>query len=106
MRGVALRVRCVWENTTQGRPRRPLAEFVELTVDGIDAVPVLVTKLAPGGAGRIDHYHPFHRYCRNDTGVCCWRGWVPRVPLGEPVSGAGKHGFPKRNPWHPPPFPQ
>ncbi len=50
--------------------------------------------------------HDRGRYCSHNTGLSCRRSWVPRVPLGEPVSEAGRHGFPKRNPWHPRPFPQ
>ncbi len=38
-RGVALRIRCAWENTTQGQPKTPLVDFVALTVDGQQVVP-------------------------------------------------------------------
>lgn len=56
-RGVALRVRCAWQNTTQGLPRSPLAELVKLTVDGAEVSPVLVAPKAPRGAAFADHYH-------------------------------------------------
>ncbi len=45
------------------------------------------------------------KYCCEDTGSISAglreRRWVPRVPSAEPVSGAARHGFSKRNPWHP-----
>ena len=56
-RGVALRVRCAWENTTQGMPKRPLAELVKLTLDGRDTAPKLVTRKGARGAAFADHYH-------------------------------------------------
>ena len=33
---MTLRVRCAWENTTQGLPKTPIVELVTLTVDGAD----------------------------------------------------------------------
>jgi hypothetical protein len=59
-RGVAVRVRCAWENTTQGQPKRPIAELVRLTVDGAEVRPELVERKRPKGAGLADHYHLFH----------------------------------------------
>jgi hypothetical protein len=59
-RGVTIRVRCAWENTTQGQPRQPIAELVKLVVDGSDASPTLVAKNRPAGAGLEDHYHQLH----------------------------------------------
>jgi prenyltransferase beta subunit len=32
-KGIALRVRCAWVNTTQGQPKTPLVDFVSLKVD-------------------------------------------------------------------------
>jgi hypothetical protein len=59
-KGVTIRVRCAWENTTQGQPKKPLAELVTLTVDGRDVTPTMVAKKRPTGAGLEDHYHLFH----------------------------------------------
>jgi hypothetical protein len=56
-KGKALRVRCAWENTTQGLPKKPIAEFVELQVDGKRTEPRLVTRKRPNGNGLADHYH-------------------------------------------------
>jgi prenyltransferase beta subunit len=58
--GVTIRVRCAWENTGQGMPKKPLAELVRLTVDGVAAEPKLATKKRPRGAGLADHYHHVH----------------------------------------------
>jgi hypothetical protein len=58
--GVMLRIRCAWENTTQGAPKKPITELIRLTVDGIEAFPTLVEKKKPQGAGLADHYHQLH----------------------------------------------
>lgn len=59
-RGINLRVRCAWENSTQGLLKQPLAELVKLTVDDREVVPELITKKAPRGALLADRYHQFH----------------------------------------------
>jgi hypothetical protein len=46
-RGINLRVRRAWSNTTQGQPKEPLAELVSLVVDGKRVEPVEQT--AAGG---------------------------------------------------------
>jgi hypothetical protein len=56
-RGVALRVRCAWENTNQGIAKTPITELVKLTVDGMEVVPVLVQKKK--GPGYADYYHQY-----------------------------------------------
>lgn len=56
-RGVNLRVRCAWTNTTQGRPRQPLVELVSLTLEGKALAPKLVTLTAAGSGSPLDHYH-------------------------------------------------
>jgi len=48
-KGVALRVRCAWENTPQGLLKQPIAEFVKLTVDDQEVRPSLVSKKRPNG---------------------------------------------------------
>lgn len=58
-RGVALRVRCAWENTAQGLPKSPLTELERLVVDGRDVQPSLVERRRANGQ-REDHYHLFH----------------------------------------------
>lgn len=58
--GVTLRVRCAWQNTTQGQPKTPLAELVSLTVDGSAVRPELVTRQRSGKKGLADHYHRVH----------------------------------------------
>lgn len=55
-RGAMLRVRCAWENTTQGQPKAPLAELVRLTVNGRAVTPTLVSPQRSNGS-RNDHYH-------------------------------------------------
>jgi hypothetical protein len=59
-KGVTIRVRCAWENTTQGQPKKPITELLTLTVDGKDVTPTLVAKKAANGRGFEDHYHAFH----------------------------------------------
>ena len=58
--GLAIRVRCAWENTTQGLPKKPLAELVKLTVDNQPVTPRFVAKKRPRGSGYLDHYHTIH----------------------------------------------
>ncbi len=58
--GVTIRVRCAWENTTQGQPKKPLTELVSLTVDGKDVTPTLVAKKAATGRVFEDHHHHYH----------------------------------------------
>jgi hypothetical protein len=58
--GVMLRVRCAWENPTQGLPKQPLTELVKLLVDGAEVSPMLVAKRKKGSTAVEDHYHQFH----------------------------------------------
>ena len=55
-RGIALRVRSAWSNTTQGQPKSPIAELVRLTLDGEQVMPTLVSPRRPNGSVE-DHYH-------------------------------------------------
>lgn len=55
--GVAVRVRCAWENTTQGLAKKPLAELVRVLVDDKEVAPTLVAKKNPAGNAHLDHYH-------------------------------------------------
>lgn len=57
--GVVIRVRCAWENTAQGLPKKPLAELVRLSVDGAEVSPRLVPTKAARGSAYADHYHAF-----------------------------------------------
>ncbi|HEY7326562.1 MAG TPA: prenyltransferase/squalene oxidase repeat-containing protein [Gemmataceae bacterium] len=59
-KGVMLRIRCAWENTTQGLPKRPLTELVKLLVDGAEVSPMLIAKQRKGNAAFEDYYHQFH----------------------------------------------
>ncbi len=54
--GVAIRVRCAWENTPQGLAKTPLAELINLTLDGETVAPQLVARRRPNGLFD-DHYH-------------------------------------------------
>jgi hypothetical protein len=58
--GVTIRVRCAWENTTQGLPKTPIAELLKLTVDGAEVSPKLVARKQPRGSAYADHYHQWH----------------------------------------------
>src|SRR4051812_42299353 len=40
-KGITLRVRCAWENTSQGLPKRPITELVKLFVDNAEVAPKL-----------------------------------------------------------------
>lgn len=57
--GVAVRVRCAWENTTQGLPKTPICELVRLLVDGAEVRPALTAVKARRGGALADHYHAF-----------------------------------------------
>jgi len=59
-KGVVVRVRCAWENTAQGLPKKPIAELVKLTVDGVEVSPRLVARKQPRGSAFADYYHQFH----------------------------------------------
>jgi hypothetical protein len=59
-KGVMIRVRCAWENTTQGLPKKPIAELVELKVDGAKVSPALVTPSQRPGGPRSDYRHQYH----------------------------------------------
>ncbi|HVJ86139.1 MAG TPA: prenyltransferase/squalene oxidase repeat-containing protein, partial [Caulifigura sp.] len=56
-RGVALRIRCAWVNTTQGQPKTPLVDFVALTVDGQQVVPEKIEERGGRGPGLSDVYY-------------------------------------------------
>ena len=56
-----LRIRCAWENTTQGEPKTPIVEFESLTVDGKLVNAALVTKPSKRGNGVSDRYHFYTR---------------------------------------------
>ena len=58
-KGIALRIRCAWENSPQGLLKQPIAEFVKLTVDGKEIAPSLVARKRPNGLFE-DHYHHLH----------------------------------------------
>jgi hypothetical protein len=59
--GSALRVRCAWENTTQGLLTTPISELVRLKVDGREVRPTLFSPQRSNGL-RGDHHHlwPVH----------------------------------------------
>lgn len=64
-KGVTIRVRTAWENTTQGLPKKQIAELTKLTIDGAEVSPALVEKKRPPkakpiGAALEDCYHQFH----------------------------------------------
>ena len=58
--GVTLRVRCAWENTPQGLPKKPIVELHSLALDDSIQSPKLVTRKRPNGAGFADYYHELH----------------------------------------------
>jgi hypothetical protein len=57
--GVTIRVRCAWQNTTQGLPKKPITEFVKLLVDDRPAAARLVARRRGNGVLE-DHYHQHH----------------------------------------------
>ena len=56
--GTNVRVRCAWENTAQGRPKKPLVELVKLVVDGAAVETKQVIRRVPQGAP-IDVYSEY-----------------------------------------------
>jgi hypothetical protein len=56
-RGVSLRLRCAWENTTQGLLKSPVTELARLIVDGREVAPQLVVVKQPGRDVLVDHFH-------------------------------------------------
>lgn len=55
-KGVAVRIRCQWEATTQGVPKKQLVELAEVSVDGRKMMPAMVQKKNAQG-GMTDHYY-------------------------------------------------
>src|SRR5262245_1664956 len=55
-RGVAIRVRCAWQNTTQGLPKKPLTELVKLMVAGKQVEPEHVIRRRPNDAIEDEYY--------------------------------------------------
>jgi prenyltransferase beta subunit len=55
-RGVAIRVRCAWTNTTQGLPKTPISELVRLRVAGKEVEPEHVVRRRPNNAVEDDYY--------------------------------------------------
>jgi hypothetical protein len=55
-----IRVRCAWENTTQGLPKKPIAELVGLKVDGAEVLPTLVAPRQRPGGPHSDYRHQYH----------------------------------------------
>lgn len=58
-RGVVVRIRCAWTNTTQGRPLKPLVRLERLLVDGREVMPVAAGAVTPNGAALLDHHYLF-----------------------------------------------
>jgi hypothetical protein len=56
-RGITIRVRSAWENTTQGLPKKPMAELRKLMVDDKEVVPTLTAPRQPRGAAYTDYCH-------------------------------------------------
>jgi len=56
-RGVLLRVRCAWTNTTQGLAKEPISEFLKLVVDGREAQPELVARKNQNGLHQDHAYY-------------------------------------------------
>jgi hypothetical protein len=56
--GLALRVRCAWENTPQGLLKAPLSELVRLNVDGREVTPVLESRKRSNGL--LDEHAHFY----------------------------------------------
>jgi hypothetical protein len=55
-KGIAIRVRCAWENTTQGLPKKPITELVKLLVAGKEVTPDHVIRRRPNDAMEDDYY--------------------------------------------------
>jgi hypothetical protein len=56
---VTVRVRCQWDNTSQGLPKTPRVELLKLMIDGREVEPTLVAPKAKWGAYQ-DYYHYYH----------------------------------------------
>jgi hypothetical protein len=55
-RGVAIRVRCAWQNTTQGLPKKPMTELVKLMVARKQVQPEHVIRRRSNEAMEDDYY--------------------------------------------------
>jgi hypothetical protein len=55
--GLTIRVRCAWENTTQGFPKKPLAELQALLIDDKQVEPTLLSPRQPRGPNPTDYAH-------------------------------------------------
>jgi hypothetical protein len=54
--GVAVRIRCAWQNTPQGLLKEPISDLASLEVDGRPVQPKLVKRARPNGL-LDDHYY-------------------------------------------------
>lgn len=59
VKGVTLRVRCAWENSAHGSPRKPLAELLRLKLDGEEIGPQQVEVVASSPRDPADIYYRF-----------------------------------------------
>jgi hypothetical protein len=73
--GLAIRVRCAWENTAQGLARQPLSELVRLLVDGREVIPGLIARKRPNGM--------YEEYCHQLL--------LPRLEPGKHTATATVH---------------
>jgi hypothetical protein len=55
--GVNIRVRCAWENTTQGLLKSPISELVKLSVDGREVQPTRIERKRPNGMFDENAHH-------------------------------------------------
>jgi len=58
--GVTLRIRCAWENTAHGRPKKPITELVRLQLDGDEIHAELVEVEPRSWRDPGDNYYQHH----------------------------------------------
>jgi prenyltransferase beta subunit len=79
--GVAIRVRAAWENTTQGLPKKPIAELVRLVVDGKPVQTEHVIRRRPNQAVEDDYY--LYRWPDAPSGKYTATATVKRLGTGD-----------------------
>ncbi len=80
-RGVAIRVRCAWQNTTQGLPKKPLTELVKLMVAGKQVEPEHVIRRRPNDAIEDDYF--LYKWVEAPAGKHTASATVRNIATGE-----------------------
>ncbi len=82
-KGVAIRVRCAWQNTTQGLPKKQLTELVKMMVAGKQVEPQHISRKRPNNAIEDDYY--LHNWPDAPAGKYTASATVRNIATGEEI---------------------